>query len=120
MFELLNHVKYGVATEAVYLVGLRIRERESYPDWRRWLVLRTGEPTFPASPGVAAKLVEEIEELAGKPLTELSRAELEPFERRMGDIMAERRAREVPDRDGTGQRILEELRRDYGGRQAVA
>lgn len=49
------------------------------------------------------------------PLAELSDAELDPFQRRIHDIMAARQARDDPDPDGAGQRILEELRRDYGG-----
>ena len=97
----------------MYLAGLRIRERGGFPDWRRWLVLRTGEPTFPESPNVAEKLLEEIEDAAAKPLATLSDAELRPFNQRMDEIMAEWRA--YPQPDAVGQRLLEELRRDYRG-----
>lgn len=120
MFQVLQRVRHEVATEAVYLAGLRMRERGFIPDWRRWIVRRTGAPVFAASPAVAATLIEEIERQAAKPLAELSDAELDAFHRRIHDIMAERHAREYPDPDGIGERILEELRRDYGGRQAVA
>lgn len=122
MFDILKQAEDGVATEAVYLAGLRMRERRAYPDWRKWLVLRTGEPVFPSAPQVAAKLIAEIEKAAAKPLAELSEPELFPYHRRIDEIMSARHAREHPYPDPIGERLLEELRRDYSGPhwQAVA
>lgn len=114
MFEVLKSVRREVATEAVYLAGLRLRERGAFADWRRWLVTRTGDPVFPASVGVAVKLLEEMEIRAARPLAEFSDAEARTFQRRIHDIMDARYAAAYPDPDGVGERILEELRRDYG------
>ena len=114
MFEILNTVKRQVATEAVYLAGLRMREREFIDDWRRWLPLRSGRPTFPTSLDVAARLIEEIELRTTRPLEQLTEAELEPYWRSIRQVMDRRYAQTRSSNPAVGRRILEELRRDYG------
>lgn len=114
MFDLLRTVKREVATEAVYFAGLRIREREFIPDWRRWLPLRPGSPTFPESVDVAAQLLTEIEEQAGKPLERLTDAEIEPYHQSIHEVMDERYAAERRSDPARGDRVLESLRREYG------
>lgn len=114
MFEILLSVHSDVATEAAYRIGLRIYEREYFSDWRKWLPLRPNDGPFPEAITVATDVLEEIESRAGKRLAMLTDAQLKPYERRIRDIMTERQREEYPDPDGTGERILEELRRDYG------
>jgi hypothetical protein len=122
MFDVLRTADSDVANDAAYRVGLRIRERAYFRDWRKWLPLRPDDRLFPTSIGVATRVLEEIERRTGKRLSDLTEAELEPFQRRVHDIIDERWAAEYPDPDGVGERILEELRRDYGRpeMQAVA
>lgn len=122
MFDVLRTADSDVANDAAYRVGLRIRERAYFRDWRKWLPLRPDDQLFPASIAVATRVLEEIERQTGKRLSELTDAELEPFQRRVHAIIDERWAAEYPDPDGVGERILQELRRDYGRphMQAVA
>ncbi len=114
MFDLLNEVPRGVATEAIYFAGLRIRERARYPDWRRWLPLRPGDPTYPESVAAAEKLIEEIESRAHKPLAELSDAEVQPLWDEAHRVMDERYDREIPPDPEMAERLLADLRRRYG------
>lgn len=114
MFEWLNEVPRGVATEAVYFAGLRISERARYPDWRRWLPLRPGDPTYPESIEAAARLVEEIESRAGKPLAELADAEVEPIWEEARRVMWDRYDREIPPDPAVAERVLADLHRRYG------
>jgi hypothetical protein len=114
MFEILRSVPSDVASEAAYRVGLRIYEREHFSDWRKWLPLRPNDGPFPEAISVATDVLAEIETCTGKPLAMLTDAQLKPYERRIRTLMAKRRRAEYPDPDGVGERILEELRRDYG------
>lgn len=114
MFDLLNEIPRGAAAEAMYFAGLRISERAYYPDWRRWLPLRPGDPSFPESLDAAAKLIEEIEVRAGKPLAELSDAEVEPLWGEAGRVMDERYDREIPPDARVAERVLADLHRRYG------
>lgn len=114
MFDLLNEVPRGVATEAIYFAGLRIRERARYPDWRRWLPLRPGDPTYRESVDTAAQLIEEIESRAGKPLSELTDAEVEPIWEVARGVMRDRYDREIPPDPAVGERVLADLHRRYG------
>ncbi len=114
MFDLLRTVKREVATEAVYFAGLRISERDFIPDWRQWLPVRPGNPTFPESVEVAAQLISEIEERAGKPLGQLTDAEIAPYRQSIHEVMDERYAAERRNNSTRGDRALERLRREYG------
>ncbi|HEU0299272.1 MAG TPA: hypothetical protein VFR37_07460 [Longimicrobium sp.] len=114
MFDMLRTARREVATEAVYFAGLRIRERDFIPDWRRWLPVRPGNPTFPESVGMAAQLLTELEERAGKPLERLTDAEIEPYRRSIHAVMDERYAAERRSDPTLGERALERLRREYG------
>jgi hypothetical protein len=114
MFDLLNEVPRGVATEAIYFAGLRISERVRFPDWRRWLPLRPGDPTYPESVDAAAKLIEELEARTGKPLAELADAEVEPVWREARRVMSARYDREIPHDPVVGERVLADLRSRYG------
>lgn len=114
MFDVLNQVPRGVATEAIYFTGLRISERVRYPDWRRWLALRPGDPTYPESVDAAVKLIEEIETLGRKPLAEMTDAEVQPLWDEAQRVMDERRHREVPRDPVLGARVLADLERRYG------
>jgi hypothetical protein len=121
MFDLLKTVRGEVATEAVYLAGLRIREREFFPEWRRWLPLRPGNATFPESLRVAAGLLDAIERDAGVPLARLGEADVEPYQRAIRALMDERYRRERRGDPSVARRILAEMRRDYGSpERAVA
>ncbi|HEX6039789.1 hypothetical protein [Longimicrobium sp.] len=122
MFEILRNVDSAVANDAAYRISLRIREREHFRNWRKWLPLRPDDRLFPGSIRVATRVLQEIERQTGKRLGDLGDAELRPFQRQIDDIMDERMREEYPDPDGVGKRLLEELRRDYGdgGYRAVA
>lgn len=115
MFDVLTREELDLADEAVYHLGIRLWERRAYPDWRRWLPLRSGEVLDADSFRVATAVLEEIERRAGKPLGELSDAEVECYSRRIHRIVDTRDERERPGLPaGEGERLLEELRRDYG------
>lgn len=121
MFEILRSVESAVANDAAYRISLRIREREYFRNWRKWLPLRPDDRLFPGSIRVATRVLQEIERRTGKSPGDLTDAELRPFERRINDIMDERARAEYPDPEGVGERLLAELRREYGdGRRAVA
>lgn len=114
MFDVLRTAPSGVTTDAAYRVSLRIRERQYYRDWRRWLPLRDNGRRVPGALDVASRVLAEIERRSGKALADLSDTELAPYQLRIDDILDQRRAAEYPDPDGVGARLLEELRRDYG------
>jgi hypothetical protein len=114
MFEILCNVDREVATEAVYHAGLRIYEREFYPDWREWLHLRPGNPRNATSLDVAAQLIDEIEYRSGRPLAELSDAELRHFDRVIEERMSARYGPSTPATRERADQILAEMRRDYG------
>jgi hypothetical protein len=114
MFNVLNEVPFGVAIEAIYFAGLRIRERAHYPDWRRWLPLRPGDPTHPESVNAAARLIEELESRMGKPLAELTDTEVEPIWAQAHSVFDARADREIPPDPVLGERLLADLRSRYG------
>lgn len=114
MFEVLRTAASDVITDAAYRISLRIREREYYRDWRKWLPLRDNGRQVPGANDLAARVLEEVERRSGKALADLTDAELGPYQRRIDEILGQRRAAEYPDPDGVGERLLEELRRDYG------
>jgi hypothetical protein len=93
---------------------LRIREREYFRNWRKWLPLRPNGRLLPGTVGVATQVLGEIERRSGKALADLTDAELQPYQRRINEILEARWAAEYPDPEGVGERILQELRRDYG------
>lgn len=114
MFNVLNEVPFGVAVEAIYFAGLRVRERAYYTDWRRWLPLRPGDATHPESVDAAARLIEELECRAGKPLAELTDAQLEPIWLQAHRVFDARMHREFPPDPVRGERLLADLRQRYG------
>jgi hypothetical protein len=114
MFEVLHSGDLNVLSNAVYLIGLRMREREYYPDWRRWMPLRSGDGHRPQAYEVAVGIIEEIEIAEGRSIAELSDRELDPYVHCIHEILRQRRAAEHPNTEGVGERILAELRRDYG------
>jgi hypothetical protein len=114
MFEILRTAASDVTTEAAYRIGLRIWEREYYRDWRKWLPLRPDGRLLPGTVDVVTHVLAEIERRSGKSLADLSDAELKPYQRRINDILDKRWAEEYPDPEGVGERLLNELRRDYG------
>jgi hypothetical protein len=114
MFDLLNEVPRGVATEAVYFAGLRISERARYPDWRRWLPLRPGDATYPESVQAATELLEELEARAGKTLANLTDPELKPLWAEAHRVLDERYDREIPPDAEQAERIIADLHRRYG------
>lgn len=115
MFEVVHSEDLDVLTSAVYLAGLRVRERHAYPDWRTWLPLRPGGDEDPDALAAAARIIEDIEHAEGRPLTEISDRDLRPYERCVSDIVDERRRRERPYDPEEGERLLRELRERYGG-----
>lgn len=115
MFEVLDRVDLTVADEGLYHAGLRIHERQYFTDWRHWLPLRTSGVRAAASLEVAATILEEIERRSGKPLGMLTDDEIRPYSREMYRSSDERRKKERPGLGReVGERLLEELRREYG------
>lgn len=114
MFDLLNQIPRGAAAEAIYFVGWRISERAYYPDWRRWLPLRPGDPAFPESTSAAEKLIEELEARAGKPLAELTDEEVDRIWEVARKVMKDRYDREIPPDPEQAERVLADLHRRYG------
>lgn len=115
MFRILRDADFDVAEEALYHAGLRLHERQYFPEWRHWLPLRTSGILAPESIEVAAAVLEEIERRSGKPLGALSDDELSPYNREIYRISDERREKERPGLGReVGERLLEELRREYG------
>lgn len=115
MFRILEESEFNVAEEALYHAGLRIHERQYFTDWRHWLPLRTSGVRAAASLDVAATVLEEIERRSGKPLGMLTDEEIRPYSREMYRISDERRKKERPGLGReVGERLLEELRREYG------
>lgn len=114
MFDVLRTASSDMITDVAYRVSLRIRERHYYRDWRKWLPLRDNGRHVPGAIDVASLVLAEIERRSGKALADLSDAEMAPYQRQIDDILDRRWAAEYPDPDGVGDRLLEELRRDYG------
>lgn len=114
MFIILKTAPFGLLTEAAYRISLRIRERQRFPSWRKWLAVRPDGQPDPAAVALASRVLSEIERRTGKLLAELSDTDLAPYQRRIDRILDARYAAAYPDPDGIGERILEELRRDYG------
>jgi hypothetical protein len=114
MFEVLHSEELDVLTSAVYLAGLRMRERACYREWRTWLPARPGGE-LPETLDAAARIIEDIENAEGRALADLSDRELGPYERCIGDIMRGRRLRERPYDPGSAERRLQDLRQRYGG-----
>ena len=115
MFQVLRDVDLQVAEEALYHAGLRLYERKYFPEWRHWLPLRTSGILAAESIGVAAAVLEEIERRSGKPLSELDDDEVRPYSRETHRITDDRRAKERPGLGReAGERLLAELRREYG------
>ena len=114
MFNVLNEVPFGTAIDAIYFAGLRVSERTRFPDWRRWLPLRPGDAIHPGSVDAAAKLIEEVEVRAGKPLAQLSDAEVGPIWAEANRVFDERADREIPPDAEVAERVLADLRRRYG------
>lgn len=115
MFEILDRVELPVAEEALYHLGLRLYERKHFPDWRRWLSLRTSEILAPESIDVAASVLGEVECRTRTALGEMDDDLVAAYERAIRLIVSGRRKAERPVLDPErGRRLLEELRRDYG------
>ncbi|HEU4881131.1 MAG TPA: hypothetical protein VFT45_02765 [Longimicrobium sp.] len=120
MFEPLRTAREDVATAVAYRVGLRIYERERFPTWRNWLATRPDDRMSDEAVRISTHILEQIEARTGKPLSTISDQEMSPFLREMYDVMEQRwRANRKGD-PAVAQRILEEMRRDYGGYRAVA
>lgn len=115
MFEVLHSGDLDVLTGAVYLAGLRMRERRAYPDWRTWLPLRPGGDERADVLSAATRIIEDIERAEGLPLAEISDRDLRPYERCVSDIVDERGMRERPHDPRQAERVLRELRDRYGG-----
>lgn len=118
MFDALRSAESNVAIDVVYAVGLRAWERDRFPTWRKWLAARVANGLTPEALGIATRILEGIEERTGKSLSELSDEELRPYLRSMYDVLDERRKAERALDPSVTERILEEMRRDYGGSSA--
>lgn len=120
MFEALRSTSREVATQVAYRVGLRIYERDRFPTWRDWLATRPDNRMSEEAVQISTQILQQIEERTGKPLSTITDEEMSPFLREMYDVMEQRwRANRKGD-PSVAQRILEEMRRDYGGDRAVA
>jgi hypothetical protein len=120
MFEPLRSVREDVATEVAYRVGLRIYERDRFPTWRNWLAVRPNNRMSEEAVRISTHILEQIEARTGKPLATIPDEEMSPFLREMYDVMEQRWRAERKGDPAVAQRILEEMRRDYGGYRAVA
>lgn len=120
MFDELRSAEKDVATEVAYRVGLRIYERDRFPTWRNWLATRPDNRMSDKAVRISTGILEQIEARTGKPLSTIADEEMSPFLREMYDVMDERRKAEPKGDPAVTQRILEEMRRDYGGYRAVA
>lgn len=115
MFEVLDRVDLEVAEEALYHVGLRVDERRHFPEWRHWLPLRTSGVPDPRSLEVAADVIGEIECRTMTSLGAMEDDEVGPYDQAMQLIVEARRKKERPGLGPeVGERLLEELRREYG------
>lgn len=113
MFDVLWRIDLDLLTHVMYNVGLRITERDRFPTWRKWLPIRPGDIPPEAIP-IATEVLEEVERRAGKELAEIGEEQMQPLEFMMHRIARERRVREMKVDETRAQRLLEELRRDYG------
>lgn len=113
MFGVLSRIDLDTLDEVSYHVGLRILERDRFPSWRDWLAIRPGD-IRPAAVRPATEVLEEIERCAGKPLGEIGEEEMRPYQLRLYGITRQRRLRERSPDPARADRLLEELRRDYG------
>lgn len=120
MFDELRSASKDIATDVVYRVGLRVWERDRFPSWRKWLATRPHDRLSPEATAVATHILEQIEMRTGKPLGELSDAEVSPYLQAMYNVMEQRSKAERTLDPAVGRRILEEMRRDYARARAVA
>ena len=67
MFEILRTAPIELLTDAAYRIALRIREREHFPNWRKWLPIRPDDQPHPASIAVATGVLAEIEAARASP-----------------------------------------------------
>ena len=128
MFEILFAVPHAVAVDAAYQISLELSRRARLGNWRddaRMAAAARSPAPAPESaegPEVAGYLLGAIERRERKPLRELSEAVAGGYIVRLGAILRER-VRTRPGYDPErADRLLEELRRDYGGypREAAA
>jgi hypothetical protein len=121
MFDELRSASKEAATDVAYRVGLRVWERDRFRDWRKWLNARPDGRLSPEAVQVATHMLEQIEAGTGKPLAELSDAEVRPYLHAMYEVMEQRWKAEATLDPAVARRILEEMRRDYGSHyRAVA
>jgi hypothetical protein len=122
MLDELRSAAKDVATEVAYRVGLRIYERDRFPTWRNWLATRPDNRMSEEAVRISTHILEQIETRTGKPLALIPDEEMSPYLRQMYDVMEERWRAERKGDPAVAQRILEEMRRDYGhpDRRAVA
>lgn len=114
MFDSLRSAPEHVVTQVGYRVGLRIYERDRFPTWRKWLATRPDDRMSEDAVRISTQILEQIEARTGKPLAEITDEEMSPYLREMYEVM-EHRWREGRTVDpAVAQRILEEMRRDYG------
>jgi hypothetical protein len=120
MYDELRSAAKDVATEVAYRVGLRIYERDRFPTWRNWLATRPNNRMSDEAVRIATHILEQIEERTGKPLSAIRDDEMRQFTGEMYDVVEQRWRAERKGDPAVAQRILEEMRRDYGGYRAVA
>ena len=113
MFEELESTELDVAEEALYRVGLRLYERDRFPTWRQWLADRPPS-SDPGAVSLAERILDTLERVTGKPLSELADSEIRPYRRRMHEIMSARYRRETRADPARVRQILEEMRVQYG------
>lgn len=120
MFDALRSTRSDIATDVSYHVGLRVWERDRFPNWRRSLRERPDDRIRPEALTIATEILEQIESGTGKPLADLTDEEVHPYLRAMYEVMDRRREAERTLDPAVARRILEEMRRDYGGGQTKA
>lgn len=120
MFDFLKEIPEDVAGGVTYFASLFLFDPRWLPEDERDPV-RMAEGAIqavrmsakPEEVEFTARAFEEIERAEGKRIVDFSREEAGKYISMMSDIMSERR-RSAPGYDpGRGQRLLEELRRDY-------
>jgi hypothetical protein len=116
MFETLHDLEYDVLVESVYWAMLRLFQRNVQLD----IIAEAGTPEEAAEgDGVSAedrvihRILHEIREAEGKPLSTLTDGELEKHIFALSDILDERDRDVSPETARRAELALEEMRRMY-------
>jgi hypothetical protein len=124
MFDIMRAVPHDVAVTAVYQASLELYSRARLLGrvCRGWRLRDPGplDPQTASEEEVVVSVLREIERREGKPFPLLSDAEVRRYGRVLGRILHGRIASRPGSDPERGERLLEALRREYGGHPAQA